>query len=52
MDKYLTTVKSSANIKAVTFVPKRKYQFGAVFFFLLIHAGVLAVWWTRPTKFS
>jgi hypothetical protein len=30
-------------------VPRPKYQFGAVFFFLLIHAGVLAIWWTPPT---
>ncbi len=28
---------------------KTRYQFGAVFFFLLLHAGVLAVWWTPPT---
>jgi len=31
-------------------VAKRKYQFGAVLFFVLIHAGVLAVWWVRPTR--
>ena len=30
-------------------IPKPKYQFGAVFFFLLIHIGVLAVLWTPPT---
>jgi stearoyl-CoA desaturase (Delta-9 desaturase) len=27
---------------------KRRYQFGAVGFFLLLHAGVVAVWWTPP----
>lgn len=32
-----------------SFVPSPKYQFGAVFFFLLIHTGVLAIWWTPPT---
>ena len=31
-------------------VSKPKYQFGAVFFFLLIHAGLTAVWWTPPTN--
>ncbi len=29
---------------------KARYQFGAVFFFVLVHAGVLAVWWTPPTR--
>jgi stearoyl-CoA desaturase (delta-9 desaturase) len=28
---------------------KKRYQFGAVGFFLLLHAGVVAVWWTPPT---
>ena len=28
---------------------KAGYQFGAVFFFVLLHAGVLAVSWTPPT---
>ena len=36
MDKYLTKVQIFDNIKIVTsFVPKPKYQFGAVCFFLL-----------------
>ena len=26
-----------------------KYKFGSVFFFFLIHMGVLAVWWNPPT---
>ena len=26
-----------------------RYQFGAVFFFVLLHAGILAAWWTPPT---
>lgn len=30
-------------------MPKARYQFGAVFFFLLIHAGVLGVLWTPLT---
>ena len=30
-------------------MPKTKYRFGAVFFFVLLHLGVIAVWWTPPT---
>lgn len=28
---------------------RERYQFGAVAFFLLLHAGVLAIWWTPAT---
>jgi stearoyl-CoA desaturase (Delta-9 desaturase) len=28
---------------------KNRYQFGAVGFFLILHAGIAAVWWTPPT---
>lgn len=28
---------------------KKRYQFGAVLFFILIHAAVVAAWWTPPT---
>ena len=28
---------------------KPGYQFGAIFFFLLLHAGLAGIWWTRPT---
>lgn len=28
-----------------------EYKFGAVFFFFLIHAGVILVWWSPPTAF-
>jgi len=28
---------------------KRGTSFGAVFFFILLHAGLLLVWWTPPT---
>ena len=31
------------------FVPKTRYQPGAVFFFLLLHAGLILTWWTPPT---
>ena len=31
-------------------MPRAKYQFGAVLFFVLIHVGVLGVWWTPLTR--
>jgi stearoyl-CoA desaturase (Delta-9 desaturase) len=46
IDKHTNVFK---NWKRKFQLQKARYQFGAVFLFVLLHAGILAVWWTRPT---
>jgi stearoyl-CoA desaturase (delta-9 desaturase) len=36
-------------VRTSTLSRNSEYQFGAVFFFALLHAGILLTWWTPPT---